>query len=133
MSKTPFDILWAAANMPDAYWWQLWREYETATRGRRMLGWSRGLRDRVGIIAEDPDPEALGGDFLAVVSADQHLALTQAGKWAGAQWSLEQAALNGQASVDEAIACLLGLQAAPVGSSSEDVQLVLSPALEVGF
>lgn len=37
--------------------WQLWREWEAASKGRRQQIWSRGLRDRLGLGAEQTDEE----------------------------------------------------------------------------
>ena len=132
-SKGPFDILWLWQNVPDAVWWTLWNEYEQGTRGRRMLAWSNGLRDRIGVVAEEPDPE-VGGTLLGVVSAEAHRRLTEVGKWRGAQWHLEAAAFErGQVGIGECVAQLLGEWVAPE-LVVEDPQLsLLSAAQEVGF
>ena len=98
-----------------------------------MLAWSNGLRDRIGVVAEEPDPE-VGGTLLGVVSAEAHRRLTEVGKWRGAQWHLEAAAFErGQVGIGECVAQLLGEWVAPE-LVVEDPQLsLLSAAQEVGF
>ncbi|MEU5736196.1 hypothetical protein ABZ797_46535 [Streptomyces antimycoticus] len=52
----------------------LWHEYETATKGRRAIEWSRHLRDALGMGEELDDQEAAeaeeGGDGFAAVDTD---------------------------------------------------------------
>ena len=138
-SKGPFDLLWLARNRPDyGTWAWLWREYEQGTRGRRMLGWSKGLRERIGVLPDDPDPEAVGGQILARVLAEDHAALSCAGVWHRSQWAIEQAALDGgQIGVDDCVRALLGLAprvelAVQLGSPQLQLQ-GMSAAEEVGF
>lgn len=46
----------AAGNLRAVGWWQ---EYQQATRGRHRLQWSRGLRERLGLMDDRTDEELL--------------------------------------------------------------------------
>lgn len=52
------QLLRLACEGGESWAWHRWWEYETATKGRRMLTWSRGLRDRLGMGREMTDEEA---------------------------------------------------------------------------
>lgn len=56
-SRTPWQLLDSARMTGDADDLDLWHEYEKASRGKRALTFSRGLRDLVGIGAEATDDE----------------------------------------------------------------------------
>lgn len=56
----------------------LWRTFEKATRGRRQLSWSRGLRDLLRLGREETD-EAIAGEVIGTES-DSILSIT-AGGW----------------------------------------------------
>lgn len=56
-SRTPWQLLDSARLTGDADDLDLWNEYELATKGKRALTFSRGLRDRLGIGAEATDEE----------------------------------------------------------------------------
>jgi hypothetical protein len=57
----PFELLDAAGDGErDAL--RLWWEYEAATRARRCIEWSRGLRERLGIAAEVDDSAIVAED-----------------------------------------------------------------------
>lgn len=132
----PFDLLWIAVDRHLPWAWELWWEYELATRGRRMLGWSRGMRQALGVAEAEPDPEAEPNRLLAYVDREQHDALRRADVWCGVvQYDLEQAALEGgQVSVDECIRVLLGGVVTPTQELRGDEQLLLlTGAGEVGF
>jgi hypothetical protein len=45
---------------------RLWREWEKSSKGRRQIAWSRGLRERFGIIADKTD-EDIAGEELGTV------------------------------------------------------------------
>jgi hypothetical protein len=79
----------------------VWREFETASKGRRALVWSRGLRERFALAPEQSDEdiaaEELGSaeDTLVTITAEgwdvlarfrpalipQILSVTEAGGW----------------------------------------------------
>jgi hypothetical protein len=126
----PFDILAKVHSVDSKPWIDLWWEYENATRGRRMLGSSRGLLARLGIGVEDPEPSE-GGEVLASVSADDWAELrwcTEAGL-SGAQAVIEAAAVaGGQLAVDEAVRLLLGIEGPLPERGPDSVQ----PELELG-
>lgn len=70
--RTPFQILGEIVS-PNEHSdtdndERLWREWEKASKGRRQLVWSRGLRDLIGLNAELSDEEIVeqdhGGDVL---------------------------------------------------------------------
>jgi len=75
-SRTPFELAEGAAQgvMPDlALWW----DYESATKGRRAIEWSRGLKARFDVAEVDDEDLAaadVDGDRVAWVD--------------GAQWGL---------------------------------------------
>jgi hypothetical protein len=51
-SQTPFELL-ADATDGDLRAWALWREYEDATKGKRAISWSRGLKARLLVATDD--------------------------------------------------------------------------------
>lgn len=126
----PFDILSRVHSVDSKPWVDLWWEYERATRGRKMLGSSRGLLGRLEI-AEDESEPGDGGEVLATVSKDHWGQLrwcTEAGL-SGAQAVIESAAVaGGQLAVDEAVRMLLGI----VGPLPERGSDWVQPELELG-
>jgi hypothetical protein len=84
-NRSPFDILADLAQQHEARDLALWREYEQASRGKRALTWSRGLRDELlpddaeltdEQVVEDARDEGaivleLGHDEIAVYPARQ--------------------------------------------------------------
>lgn len=52
-SRTPFEIIADYFRKETAGDLALWREYEDATKGRRMLTWSRGLRDMLAALLDE--------------------------------------------------------------------------------
>jgi hypothetical protein len=76
-SRTPFEVLESAADgvASDV---ALWHEYEAATKGRRAIEWSRGLKARFAVAeVEDEDLAAadVDGERIAWVSRPQYYAL----------------------------------------------------------
>lgn len=59
--RSASQIMALAIEGGEAWAWYDWWEYEQATKGRRALTWSRGLRDRLGLGAEVDDEEAAIG------------------------------------------------------------------------
>lgn len=51
----PFTLLDAVFLEGDADALDLWHEWESGSHGRRQLGWSKGLRDLLGLGSEDDD------------------------------------------------------------------------------
>jgi hypothetical protein len=53
---------------------QLWREFEASTAGRRMLTWSHGLRDLLGVVEEKTDQEIVeeevAGELVATLDPE---------------------------------------------------------------
>lgn len=71
-NRHPFEILAALEAEPTASDVALWREWETGSKGRRQLTWSKGLRDRAGLDAEITDEEAAAeevadGEIIALI------------------------------------------------------------------
>jgi hypothetical protein len=64
-NRTPFHILDDALTIGLVDDFDLWSEWEQASRGRRQLTWSRGLRDRYGVRHERSDDEIAADDDLA--------------------------------------------------------------------
>lgn len=116
----PFEILAKVYGPGSKPWVDLWWEYEQATRGRRMLGASRGLLSRLGLTEDDPVPAELGKVVAFVTSEDWGRIrwFTNSGL-AGVQAILEHAAKDGQVGVDAAVALLLGLSVDRAPSSLE--------------
>lgn len=82
LSRTPFELAEDAVHgvMPEL---PLWWAYEAATKGRRAIEWSRGLKARFDL--EDLDDEDLAaadvdGDRVAWVEAGQWALLVKRGK-----------------------------------------------------
>lgn len=76
----PFDHALAAAD-GDAHAFARWREYETATHGRRCLTWSVGLRERYAV--PEVDDQALvepAGQVIAVYSPQEHELVVRYGR-----------------------------------------------------
>lgn len=67
--QTPFQLA-EAAVCGDKRALVLWRKYEAATKGKSFLHWGRGLRERLGLGAEETDDEiASDANTEAVVVA----------------------------------------------------------------
>lgn len=130
---TPFDLLRRLRDEGGQPWTGLWWEYEKATRGRRMLGASRRLLDRLGICADDPDPEACGAPVVGFVTAEQWDALRFGPGVRGAQAFIEAAAVNGHVGIQAAVSFLLGQVVAPVVVDLEAVQLRFGPGDDGGM
>lgn len=119
----PFELLAKVYGPGSKPWVDLWWEYEQATRGRKMLGKSRRLFDRLGLSDDDPEPAELG-EVAAYVSADDWSRIrwfTENGL-AGVQAVLEEAAKGGQVAVDAAVGLLLGLPVDAPGVPPDSVQ-----------
>lgn len=56
-NRTPMQILRSVVELGDADDLDLWHEFETASKGRRAMTWSHGLRDRLGLNEERTDEE----------------------------------------------------------------------------
>jgi len=124
----PFDLL-RLAGTGDAYWLKVWHEYESGTRGRRMLGWSRGLRSSLGVALKDPDVERM--PYLEVGNVDafsMEFLRHTAGGMLGVHAAIEAAAVDGQIGIDAAVALMLNTRA---GFKSPDDFVALSPSGEV--
>lgn len=132
----PFDILAKVHSVDSKPWVDLWWEYEQSTRGRRMLGSSKGLLARLEIGQEDPVPGECDGEVLATVSKDHWAQLrwcTEAGL-SGAQGVIEAAAVaGGQLAVDEAVRLLLGIEGPLPEREPDSVQLELGPGDDGGM
>lgn len=100
--RTPFEILAEGLDTGGADELELWLEWEAASKGRRQLVWSRGLKARAGIAErsdEEIAAEADEGETLLVLPrlswqqvwpvAVELLEATEAGGVAGAMVWLE--------------------------------------------
>ncbi len=73
-SRSPFEILADFGENALADDLELWWEYETATKGRSAIRWSRGLRalllpDEKELTDDEIAAEEMGGELVAVLSA----------------------------------------------------------------
>lgn len=105
----PFELLARAAD-GEASWLRRWWEYEAATKGRKCIAWSNGLRERLGIDPEREDEDLVADDatdedsLIAVLHADEWAAVCRAGMDATLLEAAEDDGLNGVlATVAEAI------------------------------
>lgn len=100
----PFELLARYAETGDIAARRLWLEYEAATRGKRALVWSRGLRDRLGVGVEASDEElaASEGADVALVRF-----LVRRALWTRCVWDGAAAELLGRAE-DLAAALIAG-------------------------
>lgn len=55
--RTPFELLGAVVEQGDADALDLWHEWERASKGRRQLTWSRGLRALLALEVEKTDQQ----------------------------------------------------------------------------
>lgn len=98
-NRTPFQILADIIETGDADDAALWRTFEKASRGRRALVWSRGLREWAGLGAEKTDEEIAaeeeGGSTVAVMSNREWLSVRRAEGGSGAIRLLEVAESGG--------------------------------------
>jgi hypothetical protein len=83
-SRSPFEVGLSAADGGNARDLALWREYEDATHGRRVLTWSRGLRDRLLADVPELDDEQLAqvddvGEIVGYLLRDDERALRRTG------------------------------------------------------
>lgn len=58
-SRTPMQIAGDFVRTGDADDLDLWHEWETATYGRRQIGWSNGLREMAGLASEEESDEEI--------------------------------------------------------------------------
>jgi hypothetical protein len=74
-NRVPFGILADVVRLGDASDLDLWHEWEAASKGRRQLTWSTGLRDFLALGEELTDEQIaeddLGGDVIVELSAGQ--------------------------------------------------------------
>jgi len=56
-SRTPWDLLRAVYLDGDAEALDLWHEWESDSKGKRAISWSRGLRKSAGLLVEATDEE----------------------------------------------------------------------------
>jgi len=69
-SVTPYDLLRAVRDDGEADAVALWREYERATKGRRCLTWSRGLRALGQRSDDEIAADEVGGELVGLVDVD---------------------------------------------------------------
>lgn len=81
VNRTPFQILADVEALGDADDLAIWWEWESASKGRRQITWSVGLREFLGLNAELTDEEIaeeeLGGSVVMEFDAEE---------WAVLQW-----------------------------------------------
>lgn len=63
--RTPFQILSDALDAGEKADLEAWWEWESVSRGRRQIAWSKGLRQWAGVGAEQTDEEIAGADLEA--------------------------------------------------------------------
>lgn len=84
-SRTPFGILDDLIRYQDAEDARLWWEFEEASRGKRQMTYSKGLRDLLGMNDEQTDEEIAGEeigsaeDDAVVIPAADYMRLARSG------------------------------------------------------
>lgn len=68
-SRTPWEILASAARDGDADDLDIWHSFEKASKGKRAISWSRGLRELVGVEVEASDQEIVDAQVGTVEDA----------------------------------------------------------------
>jgi hypothetical protein len=126
----PFEILALARSSEE--WCRVWWEYEGATRGRRMLGRSQKLFQRLGLSLDDPEPVEAGPVVGYVTSEEWGQLRWFGGGVEGVQGVVEAAAVRGHVGIREAMAVLLGA-VERVLELPDSVQLVLGPGDDGGM
>ena len=102
---TPFELLDAAMD-GEAWAVDRWHEYESATKGRRCIEWSRGLREALGLGEEKSDEDVVAESIVsdetlvAEVSAEDWILVCRFGLDCDV---LEQAELLGAAGVEAVV------------------------------
>jgi hypothetical protein len=104
--RTPFEILDDFRWTGDLEDLALWHEYERATRGRQAIAWSKHLREKLQLVAEElTDEEAaaaeVGGEDLVVIANWQWKRIVGVPGMAG--WLLDLAERGGADAVDQAL------------------------------
>lgn len=56
-TRSVWSLLDAVIDEGDADSLDLWHEYQRASKGRRQMTWSKGMRDRLGLLVEQTDEE----------------------------------------------------------------------------
>lgn len=95
--RTPFVVLEDYLRDGQPQDLAIWREWETASKGRRAIVWSNGLRDRLGLDEEVSDQEAAEGsawetDTVYVLCVEEWMAVLSARK----QYEVLEAAERGR-------------------------------------
>jgi hypothetical protein len=129
---TPFQILWSVHDSGgQPQWTHLWWEYEKATRGRRMLGTTKGILRRLELPEDDPEVFDVGA-VVGYVSSEEWGRLRFYGAGVeGVQGVVEAAAAGGQIGIDAAMGLLLG--AIPPRQSQYDDVAPLGPGDDGGM
>lgn len=68
-SRTPWDLLTSVHRDGDADALDLWRAWETGSKGKRALTWSRGLRSAAGLEVERSDEDEAAAEVGTAADA----------------------------------------------------------------
>lgn len=104
--RTPFEILDDFRWTGDRADLALWHEYERATKGRQAISWSKHLRQKLDLSAEELTDEAaaaaeVGGEDLVVIANWQWKRIVAVPGLSG--WLLDLAERGGFDAVDRAV------------------------------
>ncbi len=78
-TRTPWGLLDDVEDLGLASSLGLWHEWERGSKGRKQMTWSKGLRDRLGLLREQSDEEIADEEHG---SADDDLVLIDSVGWA---------------------------------------------------
>jgi hypothetical protein len=76
-SRSPIGLLADAVDHGDRQAWALWRSWLDASKGRRIVEWSRGLRGHLGIGDASSDEELMAEEN----SGSEHVVTVDRGAW----------------------------------------------------
>lgn len=128
-SRTPFEILDDFRWTGDCADVDLWHEYETATKGRQCITWSKALRQILRAAEEQSDEEVaaaeIGGEDLAVIPGETWKAITVV---PGLPAALLDAVERGGLAEGNVLLCRhgVGVMSAPphIGAACERLEIV---------
>jgi hypothetical protein len=77
-TRPPWALLDDVEHLGLAESLALWQEWEQGSKGRKQLTWSKGLRNALGLLAEESDDDVVAAEFG---SSDDDLVLIDAAGW----------------------------------------------------
>jgi hypothetical protein len=79
-TRPVWGLLDDVLDLGDADSLDLWHEWERGSKGRRQITWAQGLRQRLGLLADEQTDEQIAAEELG--TSDDELVLIDAAGWA---------------------------------------------------